>query len=61
MAQAFGPIYDALSQINDSDMYVDLPWAPQLPTLGKWELRGEAQVPTCVERFFDVRTALVNI
>jgi hypothetical protein len=36
--KAFGPIYDALSTINEVDSFVSLPWAPQLPTTGKWEL-----------------------
>jgi hypothetical protein len=57
MKLAFGPIYDALSIINEQDTFVDLPWAPQLPITGKWELKGDAKVPTCVERFLDVRTA----
>ena len=58
MREAFGPIYDALSRVNDEHVFVDLPWAPRLPILGKWELRGEDRVPTCIERFLDVRTAL---
>jgi hypothetical protein len=36
---AFGLIYDALSVVNEQDIFVDLPWAPQLPITGKWELR----------------------
>jgi len=58
MKEAFGPIYDALSRINDEDTYVTLPWAPRLPTLGTWELSGEAKLPTCISRFLDVRTVL---
>ena len=54
---AFGPIYDALSRVNEEDMFVSLPWAPRLPITGKWELKGDAQLPTCVECFFDPRLA----
>ena len=54
---AFGPIYDALSHVNEEDMFVSLPWAPRLPITGKWELKGDAQLPTCVECFFDPRLA----
>lgn len=58
MKLAFGPIYDALSIVNERDTFVDLPWAPQLPTTGKWELKGDAKLPTCIERFLDVRTVI---
>jgi hypothetical protein len=58
MKIAFGPIYDAISRVNEENLYVQLPWAPQLPSLGKWELRGDAKLPTCVEQFIDVRTVL---
>ena len=58
MKIAFGPIYDALSRVNEENLYVRLPWAPQLPSLGKWELSGDAKLPTCVEQFIDVRTVL---
>ena len=61
MEIAFGPIYEAFSRLNMENMYVSLPWAPALPTTGKWELCGEARVPTCVERLLDVRTCLTNI
>ena len=46
---AFGPIYAAISRMNEEHMYVDLPWAPRLPITGKWELRGDAKLPTCLE------------
>ena len=55
---AFGPIYDAISRLNEADAYVRVPWAPALPVTGKWELSGEAQLPVCQERHFDVRTCM---
>ena len=41
-----------------ADARVEKLEAEVLRLQGKWELRGEARVPTCVECFLDVRTVL---
>eukprot|EP00966_Prymnesium_polylepis_P022887 526543-Prymnesium_polylepis.1 len=46
MKIAFGPILEACSEFNRRHTYVNLPWAPQLPADGAFELRGDAKVPT---------------
>ena len=46
MQKAFQPIFDAVSKWNAEHVYVDVPWAPRLPADAKYELSGDAQLPT---------------
>ena len=46
MKLAFGPLLAAISEINKSHHYVDLPWAPRLPVKVKFELRGMDKLST---------------
>ena len=40
MKEAFGPVLRVVSEWNRVHTYVTLPWKPQLPSHGKWELRA---------------------
>jgi hypothetical protein len=49
MKEAFGPLLNACSAWNKTHTEVHLPWAPRLPADGKWELRGEARLPSKID------------
>jgi hypothetical protein len=41
MKEAFGPVLRVVSEWNRVHTYVTLPWKPQLPSHGKWELHAD--------------------
>ena len=57
---AFRGISKKIKEVTARANSSDLRTLPDDPITGKWELRGEARVPTCVERMLDVRTCLTN-
>ena len=54
MSKAFGPLYAAVSEVNRRNVYVTLPWAPQLPVSATFELSGHVKLPTLVQQDVDM-------